>query len=88
MAATTLTNVHVTLDLALRVAHGAVITTLIGMGTATCFTDTTAVAGTGHSRTGTLPPNPDKLRGRIRLGEFVDLSLSLHSNLTQVSSHR
>lgn len=35
-----------------------------------------------------LPPIPDRLRGRIRRGEFIDLSALLQANLTAAYGHR
>ena len=40
----------------------------------------------GHSAD--LPPIPDRLRGRIRRGEFVDLSVLLQTNLTMACRQR
>ena len=47
--------------------------------------------GRHHSscpRQGTLPPISDKLKGRIRRGEYVDLALLLHANLTSRAGGR
>ena len=40
------------------------------------------------TKIGVLPPIPDKLKGRITRGEYCDLSLLLHANLTPASGRR
>ena len=40
------------------------------------------------TKIGALPPIPDKLKGRLMRGEYCDLSLLLHANLTLASGRR
>ena len=43
---------------------------------------------THRRRTGNLPPIPDRLTGRIKRGEYIDLTHLLHANLTKARGRK